>query len=103
MDPFLLGILSGVTSGLISSYLMIRFLKNITENEMESGEQDNELVINIEFQGTSMYLYNKQTSEFVLQGSNWDNLYDQLKKRFPDKVIYIENGQLERAKRFGIE
>lgn len=101
MDPLLVGVLSGIVSGLLSSYLIFRFVKNITEEYIEEDQQEADIIVNIEFQDSVMYLYNKSTSEFLVQGSNWESLYDQLVKKFPNKTIFIDNNQLEKAKRFG--
>jgi len=103
MDSLLIGILSGLVSGFVSSYLIFRFIKNIVEGEYEEEEVGDDVIINIEFNNGLMYLYNKRTEEFVIQGSEWNPLYEQLVKKYPNKNILIENGQLERAKRFGSE
>jgi hypothetical protein len=102
MDPLLVGILSGIVSGLVSSYLMINFIKRaFQENYEEYEESESDIIVNIEFQESSMFLYNKRTSEFIIQGSNWEAVIEELVRKYPGKNIMIENNQLEQAKRFG--
>jgi hypothetical protein len=66
--------------------------KNVTEKFIEylqeSGQQEDEenvVQINIEKHNDVFYVYDKETHEFMAQGSSKDEVETNLKKRYPGK------------------
>jgi hypothetical protein len=61
-----------------------RIMQELSE-ELEEAESDELIQINIEQHSGVFYVYNKQTDEFMGQGSSKEQLEDVLAKRFPGK------------------
>lgn len=93
-----IGIISGIISGLVTQYFILKALNMFFEDEGE--EEDDKVLIDIEFIEANMYLYNMRTREFIIQGTNWEIILKELEKLFPGKVVLINTEHLEKAKNF---
>ena len=66
--------------------------KNVTEkfiehiqNSVQQEDEENVVQINIEKHNAVFYVYDKETHEFMAQGSSKDEVETNLKKRYPGK------------------
>ena len=62
-----------------------KIMQELSEQLEEEAESDELIQINIEQHSGVFYVYNKQTDEFMGQGSSKEQLEDVLAKRFPGK------------------
>ena len=97
-------IVSSVITSVLTSFFIGLFMARLASRIMDSmDEEDEELILNLEFIEKSIYIYDKESDEFIVQGNSWDSLQEELRKRFPNKTIIINEKQLEQAKTFKSE
>jgi hypothetical protein len=72
-------------------YFSIKALKA----EFDEHIQRRLIPVTVEFDKDQYYCYNKQSREFMAQGSTYDEIKKQLQARFSDCVIYIDDGDPE--------
>ena len=91
--------LIGLVLGMLVATLAIRWMaqqaiaKLLAQIEQEKEpEVDNQLRVDVEFEQNIYLLYNSDDGSFIAQGKDVFDLRDNLKKRFPDRIITIVKG-----------
>lgn len=86
---------------LIATYITTKLLKNAKEDvhqlpdEKSSDEQD-VMVCNTEEISGQIYVWNKDTCEFITQGKTVDQIVNFFKKTYPNKKIILTRSTNEK-------
>jgi hypothetical protein len=59
---------------------------------------ENSVEVTLEKQGAHLYAYAKVTGEFLAQGTTWEEVQEQAKKRWPEIKLFGETSQTNSAK-----
>lgn len=96
MLEFLLGVVVGAGLLYVFAVWTIRRLISQALAEDAATEQD-DLVIRakVEEQDGVFYFYNEKNNEFLVQGSNLQELLEHLESRKPGTTVHVVNGDKE--------
>lgn len=69
-----------------------KILKQLEDEEESQSPAKEQLRVDVEFEQNIYFLYNSDDGSFIAQGKDVFDLRDNLKKRFPDRIITIVKG-----------
>lgn len=101
--------LVGLAVGVIGTFILIDIVakiarqlsdKTLDENVEKGLTKLRETIIpsRIEHVNGMLYLYNKETNDFIAQGKDFDELNENAKRRFPEKLFNVSQAQIDTAK-----
>lgn len=87
---------------LIATYFTVKSLKNVKadtyhlpdENPKEEVEQDIMVCITEEIAG-QIYVWNKETNEFITQAKEIDHIVNYFKEKYPNKKVILTRSTYE--------
>mgnify|MGYP003350554273 FL=1 len=106
--------LVGLVVGFFLAFVVIRIIANAVR-KMQSDDLDEKIKegltklkekivpSRIERVNGMLYLYNKETEEFLGQGKDMQELNDVVKARFPDKLFNVAQAELDKYMRKSYE
>jgi hypothetical protein len=105
MDDLIIGFIFGCALFGLLTYIInvirIRKLENDIDNAIrDSLKRLKDMIISsrLEVENGMIYLYNKETNQFLGQGKNMKELNDVVMVRFPGKLFNVSSEQLEKVK-----
>ena len=104
IELLIFAMLSGVIGGFISSQLIIRHLTSEAEDLEEhiiSKMREDVIPCRLEFVNNTIFMYNRDTDDFIAQGKTFEELEQRCKERFPDKYFDVKQEDIEHAKNLG--
>ena len=63
--------------------------------DMQAQMKDSIILVEIEKHDDIFYLYEKDTQEFIAQGTNFDEIREHCKTRFKDRAVVANEEQME--------
>lgn len=98
----LLGIVIGVVGTFIIIDIVAKYIERIEDKrldeKLEKGlEKLRETIIpsRIESANGILYLYNKETNDFIAQGTTFEELNDNAKRRYPEKLFNVAQAEID--------
>lgn len=94
----MLELILGFVLGILASYLFAiltlrRFVKKILASDTTVGSLDDLTIrARVEEHNGVFYFYNNDSDEFLVQGSNLQELIDHIEARKPGAVVHVVNG-----------
>ena len=63
--------------------------------DMQTQMKNSIILVEIEKHDDIFYLYDKDTREFIAQGTNFDEIRERCKTRFKDRAVVADESQME--------
>ena len=63
--------------------------------DMQAQMKNSIILVEIEKHDDIFYLYDKDTREFIAQGTNFDEIRERCKTRFKDRAVVADESQME--------
>ena len=63
--------------------------------DMQTQIKNSIILVEIEKHDDIFYLYEKDTQEFIAQGTNFDEIRERCKTRFKDRAVVADESQME--------
>ena len=106
MEDFYIGVLIGTILTLAVIKLMAAIIRHAIEDDVEEKVREGLEKLKarivpsrIELVNGMLYLYNRETEEFLGQGKDMQELNDVMKARFPDKLFNVAQAELDKYMR----
>lgn len=99
MIEFFLGLLAGILLTNIISAIKVRLeVQELDKQFKEKLEKLKEKIIpsRIEEVNGSLFLYNKETNEFLGQGKTLDDLESNVRLKYPNKLFNVSQTELDK-------
>lgn len=102
---FLGGLIVGVIGTFIVIDIVARAVEKLSDKELDEKVEKGlaklrETIIpsRIEHVNGMLYLYNKETNDFIAQGKSFEELNENAKKRFPEKLFNVAQAEINLVK-----
>ena len=106
-DIVYIGLISGLMSAaiiIIAANMFLEGIVNSFRSHMREVMTDDDDIVDcyITFADDRglMYMYSKEDNEFIAQGTSWEELNKNTKKRYPDKMFNVPTVEIKKAMEF---
>lgn len=102
---FLVGLIVGVVGTFIVIDIVAKAARKLSDKTLDAAVEKGltklrETIIpsRIEHVNGMLYLYNKETNDFIAQGMTFEELNENAKKRFPEKLFNVAQAEINLVK-----
>jgi hypothetical protein len=102
---FLVGLIVGVIGTFIVIDIVAKAAQKLGDKDLDDKIEKGltklrETIIpsRIEHVNGMLYLYNKETNDFIAQGKDFEELNENAKKRFPEKLFNVSQAEINLIK-----
>jgi hypothetical protein len=91
-----------IITGIICGFITTIWIKSIIIARIEEDDEEEDIESNIipgrlETVEGRIFLYNRETDEFLAVGDTWEELNKKATQRFPNKFFDVPKKEIERA------